>query len=485
MRVYLLNPPFLPNFGRGARWQEIGRAGTLYYPIWLAYAAANISRNHEIKLVDAIAKKWKKDDLIKDIKEYSPEIIIIDSSFPSLNNDINITNFIKQEYDCAKIVLVGPPASQYHEEIIKNQGVDFVVRFEYDFILSELLFSLEKGIDPSSINGITFKNQGSIISTPNREFSSSEELDEIPFVSKIYKQFLNINDYFLGQSLYPEIQIFTGRGCPNHCIFCSWPHTLMGRKYRVRSIKNLLDEIEWIHENLDVKEIFFEDDTFTLDKGRVLEFCEGYIQRGFSIPWSCNARVNTLDLEIMKLMKKSNCRLLIAGYESGVDTILQAAKKGISTEEIKKFAHNAKKAKLLVHGDIIVGLPGETKETVAMTKKMIWEIKPDILQVSVASPFPGTEFYNWCTKENFLLTNNLDEYLDKDGHQNTIISYPELSSQEMVTLADDILKSYYLSLQYIPITLSQIFRKNGIGELRRICFSAKMFISYIYARVWN
>jgi radical SAM superfamily enzyme YgiQ (UPF0313 family) len=298
----------------------------------------------------------------------------------------------------------------------------------------------------------------------------------------MYKKFLNINDYFLGQSLYPEVQIFTGRGCPNQCIFCAWPQTLMGRKYRVRSISNVLDEIEWIHKNLNVNEIFFEDDTFTLEKDRVLEFCEGYINRGFTIPWSCNARVNTLDLMTMKQMKKANCRLLIAGYESGVESILKTAKKGITTDQIRAFAKNARSAGLLVHGDIIIGLPGETKETVAVTKKLIWEIKPDILQVSVASPFPGTEFYDLCKANGYLLTENLDEYLDKDGHQKTIISYPELSNQEMVYFADNMLKCYYLSIQYIPIALRQIFRKNGIAEFRRLWYSAKMFLGYINVR---
>lgn len=478
MKIYLLNPPYFPHFGRGARWQDTGRGGTLYYPIWLSYATALLEETNEVRLVDAPAWNWDQFRVLSDIEGFKPELIVIDSSFPSLNNDIHIAECIKKENPKAVVALVGPPASQYSESILKSDGIDTVARWEYDFTLKDLVDTLENGGNLSSVDGISYRVAGEIYHNPNRELSTSEDLDRIPFVSKVYKKHLHINDYFLGQSLFPEVQIFTGRGCPNQCTFCAWPQTLSGRKYRMRSIPSVLDELAWIEANLEVNEVFFEDDTFTINKARVLEFCREYQERNLSVPWACNARANTLDLETMMAMRKANCRLLIAGFESGSDTILRQIKKGITTDQIRHFAKNARKAGLLVHGDFIIGLPGETKETVKQTWDLIQEVKPEILQVAVASPFPGTEFYEWCKVNGFLLTDDPNEYLDDSGHQKAIISYPALSNEEMVQKANQILREYYLSPGYVPLAVKQIFRKNSIAETKRLWYSAKMFLGY-------
>ena len=481
MKVYMLNPPYIPHFGRGMRWQDTGRAGTLYYPIWLSYATAVVEQEYETRLVDAPAWNWSREDVIEDVKRFKPDLIVMDSSFPSLKNDIEVAEEIKRNCE-AKIVLVGPPASQFPDEILSSDGIDIVARWEYDFTVRDIAKALEENRDFKDIKGISYKENGKIIHNPNREFTTSEDLDRIPFVSKVYKKHLNIRDYYLSSSLYPEVQIFTGRGCPYLCTFCSWTQTLMGRKYRVRSISNVLDELEWIQENLpEVKEVFFEDDTFTINKKRVLEFCKEYRERGLDITWACNARAD-LDYETMKEMKRANCRLLIVGYESGSDEILRNIKKGITVEQIRRFAKDARRAGLLVHGDFIIGLPGETKETIELTRKLIKETKPDILQVSVASPFPGTEFYKWCEENGYLLINDPNEYLDEQGHQKAIISYPWLTAEEIVQKVDSILKEYYLSLGYVPVALKQVFRKRGIEEAKRLYHSAKMFMRYIKGR---
>jgi radical SAM superfamily enzyme YgiQ (UPF0313 family) len=480
MKIYMLNPPYFPHFGRGMRWQDTGRGGTLYYPIWLSYATAVVEQEHETKLVDAPAWNWSRKDVVEDIKKFKPDLIVMDSSFPSLNNDMEVATEIKQNYD-AEIVIVGPPASQFPDKILNNGGIDIAARFEYDFTIKEIADTMEKGGSLERIEGISYKADGKMIHNPDREFTSSGDMDEIPFVSKVYKKHLNIDDYFMGSSLYPEVQIFTGRGCPYLCTFCSWTQTLMGRKYRVRSIQNVLDELAWIQDNLNVKEVFFEDDTFTINEKRVLEFCKKYKERAMDITWACNARVG-LDYETMEEMKKANCRLVIVGYESGSDEILKNIKKDSTVEQVRKFAVDARKAGLLVHGDFIIGLPGETEETVEMTKRLIRETKPDILQVSVASPFPGTEFYEWCKENDCLVTDDPNEYLDGQGHQKAIISYPWLTAEEITTAVDETLKNYYLSLNYIPLAAGQVLRRHGMDEARRLWYSARMFLGYIGGR---
>jgi len=257
----------------------------------------------------------------------------------------------------------------------------------------------------------------------------------------------------------------------------------MGRKYRVRSVENVLDELEWVEGNLpDVKEVFFEDDTYTISKDRVLGFCKGYKDRGLDTSWSCNARADTLDLETMREMKKANCRFLIVGFESADYEILKNIRKGFTVEQARGFAKNVKKAGLLLHADFIIGLPGETKETIEMTKDFIKEVKPDILQVQVATPLPGTQFYDWCKEMGYLLTDDPNEYLDTEGHQKAIISYPEIDNEEMVKEVDEILKGYYLSLNYVPLVLRQVLRRHSLDELRRLWYSTRMFIGYIGGR---
>jgi len=481
MKVYMLNPPYMPRFGRSMRWQDTGRAGTLYYPIWLSYATGVVEQEHKAKLVDAPAWGWGIKEVLEDVKKFKPDLVVIDSSFPSLKNDVRVAEEVKKEVDCTT-VLVGPPTSQFSEEILRSEGVDVVARYEYDFTIKELADALEEGRNLRDVKGVSYKEDGRIVHNPDRGFTNSEDLDEMPFVSKVYKEHLNVRDYFLNYCLYPMVQIFTGRGCPYQCTFCSWPQTFMGRKYRVRSVENILDELEWIEENMDVKEVFFEDDTFTINKRRVLEFCKGYRERGLEISWSCNARVDTLDLETMREMKRANCRFLIVGFESADDGILRNIKKGFTVEEARAFAKNVRKAGLLLHADFIIGLPGETKETIEKTRRFIKEIKPDQLQVSVVAPFPGTELYEWCKKNGYLVTEDPNEYLDEQGHQKSVVSYPWLSAEEIVRAVDDILKDYYLSIGYVPVALRQVFRRRWLDEVKRLWRSAIMFLRYARSR---
>ncbi len=478
----MLNPPYMPHFGRCMRWQDTGRAGTLYYPIWLCYAAGLVEQEYETRVVDAPAWDWDRKQVLADIKMFEPDLIVMDSSFPSLNNDISVAEEIRECSPSVKVVLVGPPASQFPERILQSKGIDIVARWEYDLTIREIVDTLAKDGGMQNIKGISYKQNRQILHNPNREFTKSEDLDSIPFVSKVYAKHLNVEDYFLGNSLYPEVQIFTGRGCPFQCTFCSWPQTLMGKKYRVRSIPNVVDEMEWIQRNLpQVKEIFFEDDTFTIDKTRVIAFAREYMARGLTIAWACNARVG-LDYETMRIMNQANCRLLIVGYESGNDDILRNIKKGTSVDAIKQFARDAKRSGLLVLGDFIIGLPGETKATVCQTRELINQIRPDVLQVSVCSPFPGTELYEWAKKNGYLLTEDPNDYLDEKGHQKAIISYPELSNEEMVKIVDGTLRQYYLSPRYIPLALRQVFRRNGKHEFCRMWRLSKEFLRYLSYR---
>ena len=253
MKIYALNPPFIENFVRCGRWQGVAaRGGTLYYPIWLAYAAGVLEKEgHRIRLVDAPAWKWDRKKVEEDAKKFNPDLIVADSNFSSLRNDSDVATLLKDETGAVSVV-VGPPVSQFPERILTDGGVDIAARLEYDFTVRDIAEAVEGGKSFENISGISYKENGKIIHNPDREFITSEELDEVPFVSEVYNEHLNIKDYFLGHTLYPMVQIFTGRGCPNQCTFCAWPETLMGRKHRVRSVGNVVDEFEPAFPTVDL-----------------------------------------------------------------------------------------------------------------------------------------------------------------------------------------------------------------------------------------
>jgi len=439
MKVYLLNPPFVPNFVRCGRWQGVtARGGGLDYPKWLAYATGVLEQHFfECRLVDAPAFGWSRKDTIEDIVNFRPDVLVVETNFSSVSNDIKVCSEVKMNMPKLIIVLVGPPVAVFGERLLK-ENIDIIAKYEYEYTLLDICKSIVNGDTLDSVLGISYKNNnGKIITNSDRLFCSSLDLDSMPFVSSIYKKHLDIKKYSLSQSLYPEVQIFTGRGCPFLCSFCSWPENMMGRKNRTRSIDNIISELDYIKNKLpEVKEVFFEDDTFTINENRVNEFCDKIFSKGMKITWSCNTRA-TLSYKTLRLMKRAGCRLLIVGYESGDDNILKQIKKGINTEQMKSFTKDAKEAGLIIHGDFIIGLPQETKESVKKTYDFIKQVRPHVLQVAVATPIPGTSFYNWAKEQGYLLTENLENSIDGSGYQKCIVSYPAFSSKNIEQAVDN------------------------------------------------
>jgi len=474
MRIYLLNPPYMKGFSRSMRWQEKCRGGTLYYPIWLAYATARLEHaNHEVRLVDAPAWKWTAQKVISDVIRYNPDLLVLETSYASLRNDLHIASSIKNVYKNLPTAVVGPPTKMLADNIASSGIADFIIKGEYELSLVKLANHMNE-----SSSNLYRSNANISTKIINGEFCSSSDLNEAPFVSEIYVKHLGIKHYFLAHALYPEVQILAGRGCPFRCTFCEWPAVYTGRITRLREVSNVVDEMEWTRTYAkDVKEIVFEDDTFGLSRPWLSNFLREIIQRKLDVVWSCQVRAD-LDYPTLFHMKNAGCRQVIVGFESGDETILRNIKKGISIQQIQNFAHNTKKAGLILQGDFIIGLPGENRKTIKKTRRLIEEIKPDILQVSVATPYPGTEFYNWAEKQGYLKVNYLGDYLNDKGHQKSVVSYPDLSDKDIVSEINLILKKYYISPRYIPIALRQIFRKNGFHELKRLILATKAFITY-------
>lgn len=476
MKIFFINPPFKAEYGKFSRESRspcIGHSGVLYYPLWLIYAAAYAKKcSHEVHFLDAPAKLLNTEqslDIIKNDGE-NTELFVVNTSTPSIYSDCSFCDEIKKLYPSAFVVLVGThPSATVDETFTFSNAIDGIARREYDLIIKNLADALQNKDDLSTVKGLSYRKDGVVHN--NEDATYIENLDEIPFASEFIKEYLDVNDYVFPASALPEIQIFTGRGCPAKCNYCVYPQTLHGHRYRLRSVDNVIAEFEYIIKNFpEVKQVVIEDDTFTVNKKRTVEFCEKMIESGMNkkIRWLCNARVN-LDLETMKLMKKAGCKLIIPGIESVDQTILNNIRKGITVEQIENYIKNARKAGLMVHACYMVGNKGETKETMERTLKAAMRFKTDTMQFFPLIPYPGTEAYRWA-KENGYIVQGYDQYLKEDGTLNCVISTNELSSDDLVAFCAHARKKYYLRPWYI---LHRI--KRGLTDIEDFKRSIKAF----------
>ena len=480
MKILMLNPPFLPKYSRTSRSPAVTKGGTIYYPIWLAYATGVLEKEgFEVKLIDAPADNLSFDDVVKIAKEFQPKMVVVDTSTPSIYEDVRVASKLK-EVTKAFVVLVGMHVSALPEETLKlDKNIDAVTIHEYDYTLPELVKCIEHKKDLKKVKGIIYRDKsGKIVRNELRPMIGN--LDNLPLASKIYKKHLNPRNYFFSSSGYPMVMIITGRGCPFRCFWCNWPQTFHGHKYRLRSAENVVAEFEYIVNTMpEIKEIGIEDDTLTADSARVRKICKMLIKKGIhkKIQWYANTRVN-LDLETMKLMKQAGCRLIIPGYESGVQELLDNSRKGIKLEQSREFAKNAKKANLLVHGCFIIGLPGETRETAKKTIKFAKELDPDDAQFFPLIVYPGTEAYEWAEKNKYLTTTDFSKWNTKEGWHDSLVSTPNLTKEEIIELCNRGRAEFFLRPKFILKTMRLMF--TSWTEAKRVLKASPIFFRYLF-----
>ncbi len=455
MKVLFLNPPFLGQHGKFSREQRspaVTKSGTFYYPMWLCYAAGLLEeKGFDVKVMDAPAKKMNIESVLSTVREFSPSLVVMDTSTPSIFNDVGIASQIK-ELKCSFVVLVGTHPSALPEQTLKiDASIDAVARREYEHTILDLASLIKKGSigesELRSIDGLSFRWANTIIHNKDRELS--EDMDSLPFVSRVYKNHLDYRDYFYAHSRHPIITLITGRGCPHRCVYCLYPQTFNGHKLRNRSIKGVADEIEYCLKNFpDLKEIMFEDDTLTINKKRAIEFAEEILTRDLKFKWSANSRAD-VDLETMKILKKAGARLFCVGIESGDQKVLDSMHKRLTVTKIQQFFKDAKQAGILIHGCFLVGNPDETKATLEKTLDFALELSPDTAQFFPIMIYPGTEAYKWATENRYLTTADFREWLSPEGLHNCVISRPGLSNYELVEFCDKARQRFYTRPSYI------------------------------------
>ena len=319
--------------------------------------------------------------------------------------------------------------------MIEAPVVDFVARNEFDFTIKEVADDTPW----SEIKGLSWRNKKGVV-VHNEDRPILEQMDNLPWVTPIYKRDLEMEKYFIGYLKHPYISIYTGRGCKSRCTFCLWPQTVGGHRYRTRSVQHVVDEIAWAMKAFpQTKEFFFDDDTFTDDLPRAEAIAKELGKLG--VTWSCNAKAN-VPRETLKKLKDGGLRLLLVGYESGNQQILHNIKKGMRIEVAEKFTKDCHELGIAIHGTFILGLPGETKETIQQTVNWAAKINPHTIQVSLAAPYPGTFLYNQAVQNGWLDAEHA-ELVDEHGIQIAPLHYPHLSHQEIFDSVETFYKRFY------------------------------------------
>lgn len=461
MKTLLLNPPSFEKFdgGAGCRWPARREITSFWYPVWLTYPAGLIK---ESRLLDAPVHGITPEETIRIARDY--DFVVLFTSTPGFCNDVLLAETLKNNYPDIKIAFVGPHVSVLPEESLKaSNAIDFVARKEFDFSVTE--FAAGKELD--QIRGISFRKNGQIVHNPDRP--PLLDLDSLPFAVDIYKRDLDITRYDIPFLKHPFISFYTARGCPALCTFCLWPQTFSGHKWRTRSSDNVAAEVKRTYELFpNIKEIFFDDDTFAWKKTRVIELCKKLKPLNFT--WSCTCRVHA-DYEMLKAMKEAGCRLLVVGFESGDSNVLKLIRKGSTVEQAFTFMKNCKSLGLTVHGDYMIGLPGETPETIKTTMRFAEQLDSETIQVSIAHPFPGTAFDAYARKHGYLTE---DEMSDEMGHQLPNLHYPGLDRQEIVEAVEYFYGRYY----FRPRIVFRIVRRAlfNSGERKRLYRDAKEYL---------
>ncbi len=447
LKTLFLNPPSAGGFdgGAGSRYQARREVRSFWYPTWLAQPAALIPGS---KLIDAPPDGVGFEEVLAAAAGY--DLVVAHTSTPSLQSDMRFVRALKARTPTALVGFVGAHVAVLPEETLTAcPDLDFVARAEFDFTIKEIA----EGAPLSEVVGISYRDRSTnrVVHRPDRPMLMN--MDDLPFVVNVYKRDLRVENYYIGYLKHPYVSLYTGRGCRSRCTFCLWPQTVGGHLYRVRSAEHVYEEMKLAQKLFpQVKEFFFDDDTFTDNRPRAVEVARKL--KSLGLTWSCNAKAN-VPYETLKDLRECGLRLLLVGFESGDQQILNNIRKGIRLDRAREFVRDCKRLGITIHGTFILGLPGETRETMRQTMEFARDLDLDTIQVSLATPYPGTELYTQALANGWLKSDTL---IDGQGFQDAALQYPDLSTEEIYKAVEDFYKRFYLRPRPILRMLGQMVR---------------------------
>ncbi|MDD5691777.1 MAG: radical SAM protein [Candidatus Omnitrophica bacterium] len=438
MRTILLNLPWRANnrwgVRAGSRWpftseaEENNYIKYIPFPFFLAYSASLLkSNNKDVKLIDAIAGRLDEQRVMDEIKAAGPGLIVIETSTPSFDNDIRLAYEIKRKNPYSRTALCGPHATTYAKDILgRHDYIDFILMGEYEYTLLSLAKELGGSGNLRPVLGLAYRDNEDIL--VNKPRPTIENLDDLPYPERQLPDIYRYNDGFAGLPV-PNVQMWSSRGCPYQCIFCLWPQVMYGeRKYRKRNPEDVVKEMERLIREFNFKAVYFDDDTFNIDKAHVLGICDGIKRRGIKIPWAAMARADLMEEELLRSMAGAGLYALKYGIESADSKVLKLCKKEMDLLHAEKMIKYTKDLGIKVHLTFCLGLPGETKQSIQESIDFIGRTKPDSLQFSLATPFPGTEFFRDLEGKGSLLSANWPDY---DGNNKYICRTEELDALDL------------------------------------------------------
>lgn len=421
-KVALVNSPLLLDVGHHP----------LFPPLGLAYMASVLEKNgFEVKIYDCPVCQMDHEKLKAELASFQPTIIGIGSMTPTIESALKSARVSKQACPDAMVVMGGPHATFAGQQILNDEkAVDIIVRGEGEETLLELA---KQAPQPkvAEVKGTTFRRGSKVVEAPDRPFI--EDLDALPRPAYRYLQVDRYRIY--GRKLLP---MMSSRGCPFQCSFCV-ASQMFGARFRGRSPGNVLDEMEWLRNEYGAEGITFQDDTLTFDRKRAVEICDGILQRKINLPWGCGTRADLVSEELLAKMSKAHCNEICFGVESGCQRIRDALKKKVTTQQCENAIKWAKAAGIFVTASIIIGYPGETKESLQETLDFVRKVEPDDVYLNHATPYPGTELraliesFGWKMVEDWKLYNTM----------NPIFEDPALPSKEIAQMRKRFYDKFY------------------------------------------
>jgi len=467
LRTLFLHPPSFDGFdgGAGARYQARREVRSFWYPTWLAQPAALVPGS---RLIDAPPAGLGLDHVLPLAREY--DLAVLHTSAPSFAHDVKVAEALREANPMLRVGFVGAHVAVARETALHaSTAIEFVAGNEFDFTIQELA----QGRPAAEVAGLSYRTNGHVARTPER--APLEDMDRLPFVVDVYKRDLEVERYFIGYLLHPYVSLYTGRGCRSKCTFCLWPQTVGGHRYRTRSVGHVVDEIARATRLFpQVKEYFFDDDTFTDDLPRAEAIARGLGRLG--VTWSCNAKAD-VPAATLKVLKDNGLRLLLVGYESGSQAILNNVRKGIRLDRAREFTRNARALGIKIHGTFIMGLPGETRETIEQTVRFALEVDPDTIQVSLAAPYPGTALYQQAREQGWL---EEDHLVDAGGVQASVLGYPHLTRTEIFGSLEQFYRRFYFRPRKIFAIGAEMVRDRVV--LRRRLGEGVEFVRFLARR---
>lgn len=460
MKSLFLNLPYPETIIR--RFISTYHAPNFLLPPYELLSLATITKKRKKKcfvtFVDAIAERKNINDILNDIALLQPQIIVTFLGHFSIDEDIEKINAIKASFPETKIIATGYFPTIFPEEILKHSSIDIIIRGEPELIFSRLYDQIENNGSLETIEGISFKDGVKIINSPPA--CRIENLDELPFpdLFLLGNNLKTYNEPYLDK---PFTTMTINRGCPFHCSFCI--HTY-GDKIFSRSVKNIEEEIKFNLADFGIKNIRFMDDTFTLNKERTIQVCA--LLHKYKINWTCLSRIDTLDKELAKTMKKSGCKRVYLGIESGSQKILDLLNKNINISGLKERLKDIKKSGLEISSFFITGIPDETEEDLNKSIELAKEADLDYIVVKTLKIWPGTELYKkYIDAIQFHLFPFENKFKDP------------LLEQKAIEREKRFYREFYMRPEYIVKQL-----KNLLIHPRQIIYGFCGLLKYIFSR---